>query len=192
MPIEVWCLDWTRSFPYPFHIIITGTETSLPAIAIVFWRRDGKGEWLVRKSVGEFPRPYDRINLICFCFICHLRRRHHRCHCNQKPILSRSFCWIDFLIIRCSVLEKRAHGDWALISFYFCGNCMLIAGVAHERGCVSWKLNEANNFLSKFMPAPICTCVLICRYESLILYENYVLKIMKKMTNSLHSLECYN
>lgn len=142
----------------------------------------------MRKSVGEFPRPYDRINLICFCFICCRPRGRHRCHCHQKPILSRTFCCIDFLIIRCSVLERRAHGDWALISFYFCGNCMLIADVAHKRGCVSWKLNEANNFLPKFMLAPIYTCVLICRYESLISYENYVLKISyDKLTNILHT-----
>lgn len=30
LPIEVWCLDWTRSFPYPFHIITAGTETIFP------------------------------------------------------------------------------------------------------------------------------------------------------------------
>lgn len=32
LPIEAWCLDWTRSFPYPFHVITAGTEaTLLPA-----------------------------------------------------------------------------------------------------------------------------------------------------------------
>lgn len=68
LPIEVWCLDWTRSFPYPFHIITAGTIflpgncDSLPAKG---WQ-GGMTAKSVRKSVGEFPHPYDRINLICF------------------------------------------------------------------------------------------------------------------------------
>lgn len=196
LPIEVWCLDWTRSFPYPFHIITAGTETilsptgncdNLPA------KRSQGGVRTGAKIGGWISTSLRSNQSDCFCFICHRSRGHHRCHCHQKSILSRMFCRIDFLIICCAILERRAHGDWALVSFYFCGNCMLIADVAHKRGCVSWKLNEANNFLPKFMLAPIYTRVLICRYESLILYENYIFQkliILKWLL--FYILECYN
>jgi len=42
---------------------------------------------------------------------------------------------------------------------------MLIAGVARERICASWKLNGANNFHSKFMFASILCDLIYARAQ---------------------------
>lgn len=97
LPIEAWCLDWTRSFPYPFHVITAGTEaTLLPAgncdnlsTKGGRCRRRAGGDGVAGAKIGgriSTSLRSDQPDL----FLLYLPPRSSRCRrLHQKPILSR-------------------------------------------------------------------------------------------------------
>lgn len=71
LPIEAWCWDWTRSFPYPFDVITAGTDIILATGTAIISRDGGKisrriftfSPWLLPVQRGILLISFDRSSL---------------------------------------------------------------------------------------------------------------------------------